>query len=438
MVRQKRQSGYTMITVMIALAVAAIAGAYELKKQTRIIDQDRAKATGLKIAQINNAIRKRIADEGKTTIPGVYLGVDWLHSTANCAGGLASKEYLPCNIDGNFFFNLQAVSTITNSAGAVAGSTNFGTIKTDTKARLDLANLAVLAANNENLHGDTPIAGTFYSYTIDAAGNIIASTTYSADLDQWLRTDGTNTMKATLNMGGNQIKNLAAATAGSACSGPGIAQENGALLGCVNNKWTKQGSDYWRDPVSTFAALPTTDPVGAVRETLDTGRIFTWNGGSWIAIAVDQNGNMTVPVGLWTQYMVDTNNPGYYVNPDGNNRLNSVDADFVHTYATIGADSTITPGWQAETGGCSPNGAQGRAAYTVASGWAYDGSPLACVNGVWKKVGGGGINMAGAYWAGAGSGSWQTCPQNYVVVGTHSSDYGWTVMLDAVQCAPLN
>jgi type II secretory pathway pseudopilin PulG len=75
-----------------------------------------------------------------------------------------------------------------------------------------------------------------------------------------------------------------------------VAADNiGAVMSCQNGQWERQ-SGYWKDPVSTFSALPTTgNNTGDVRLTTDTSRAFSWNGTSWIALAVDQNGNLSMP-----------------------------------------------------------------------------------------------------------------------------------------------
>ncbi len=44
------------------------------------------------------------------------------------------------------------------------------------------------------------------------------------------------------------------------------------------------GSPFWQDPVAAVASLPTTDPAGTVRLTLDTGTIYEWNGSSWNSV----------------------------------------------------------------------------------------------------------------------------------------------------------
>jgi hypothetical protein len=107
-----------------------------------------------------------------------------------------------------------------------------------------------------------------------------------------------NTMTTPILMSSVQTKDADCGAKGA------IAADNtGALLICVESasimKWRSPGSVYWKDPVSNFASLPTTgDDVGAVRMTIDTGRAFMWSGTIWSPLAVDQNGNLSVPGNL--------------------------------------------------------------------------------------------------------------------------------------------
>jgi prepilin-type N-terminal cleavage/methylation domain-containing protein len=77
------------------------------------------------------------------------------------------------------------------------------------------------------------------------------------------------------------------------------ADATGAVLSCQSGVWKRQGSGFWKDPVNSFtelAALPLTgNQRGDVRLTKDFGRAYSWNGSDWIALAVDNNGNLTVP-----------------------------------------------------------------------------------------------------------------------------------------------
>jgi hypothetical protein len=106
-----------------------------------------------------------------------------------------------------------------------------------------------------------------------------------------------NTMSTPLILG-------AVETPGAACANTGaLAQDGtGALVSCQSGTWTAVGGGHWRAPVSTFAALPSSgNQNGDVRLTLDTDRAFAWNGGSWAALAVNQNGNLHVPGHLYAE-----------------------------------------------------------------------------------------------------------------------------------------
>ena len=100
-----------------------------------------------------------------------------------------------------------------------------------------------------------------------------------------------NTMSTPLILGA--VENV-----GWSCTPGAISRDiNGSLLDCPSTgSWTEVGGGHWRAPVSTYAALPGTgNQNGDVRLTLDTDRAFAWNGSGWTALAVDQNGDLTVP-----------------------------------------------------------------------------------------------------------------------------------------------
>ena len=106
-----------------------------------------------------------------------------------------------------------------------------------------------------------------------------------------------NTMTTPIIMASVQSENAACSTQGS------FARDStGATLNCVTTStgllWKKAGSSYWRDPVATYSALPSGDPSGSVRITIDTGRAFMWSGSSWTPLAADQNGNLSIPGNL--------------------------------------------------------------------------------------------------------------------------------------------
>jgi len=107
-----------------------------------------------------------------------------------------------------------------------------------------------------------------------------------------------NQMNTPLNMRAQATENTSDAlcVVGDATTYGRIAVDGvGAVLSCQSGVWKRQGAGYWKDPVATYAALPGSgNNVGDVRLVTTLSRAFTWNGASWVGIAVDQNGNLTV------------------------------------------------------------------------------------------------------------------------------------------------
>ena len=79
---------------------------------------------------------------------------------------------------------------------------------------------------------------------------------------------------------------------------------SGHILSCQSGVWKRQGFGFWKDPVLNYADLPATgNTAGDVHMVTALNRAFTWNGSSWTALAVDQNGNYMVPGMLTTNLM---------------------------------------------------------------------------------------------------------------------------------------
>jgi hypothetical protein len=81
----------------------------------------------------------------------------------------------------------------------------------------------------------------------------------------------------------------------------------GRVLSCQSGVWKRQGSGSWENPVAAHADLPPGgNDAGDVRMVTELNRAFTWNGTDWVALAVDQNGNFSVP-GTLTAGLVQLN-----------------------------------------------------------------------------------------------------------------------------------
>lgn len=253
-----------------------------------------------------------------------------------------------------------------------------------------------------------------------------------------------NTMNTPLVMNSVQIVNDVCTTTGA------IARDtNGAILACQGGSWKPQGSAYWKDPVANYITLPASgDPIGAVRMVLDTGRAFMWTGGAWNALAVDQNGNLTVPgtltaaggrVVAWDSvgeggvlqlrgangtnvYLQSLNGKFRLVNHASNAEVFSVDQS-----GNVVASGRLTTneylqinGLAVEGAPCSPNGLVGRD---------VNGLLLSCQSGVWrggvKKLQGVMALVAGAIYLAATDGFLVVVP-NQVDWSYHSVWTGTT------------
>lgn len=157
----------------------------------------------------------------------------------------------------------------------------------------------------------------------------------------------------------------------------------GAVLSCQAGMWKRQGAGYWKDPVATYAALPASgNNLGDVRIVTGLSRAFTWNGSSWVGIAVDQNGNLTVP---------------------GTATINAMNGNLqVTAMAAEGA----------------PCVGEAR----IASSTTSSGMILSCQAGVWKKLSGNALNtVAGGTFSGSVSGGTWTL-NNVAVSGVMLSN----------------
>jgi len=177
-------------------------------------------------------------------------------------------------------------------------------------------------------------------------------------------------------------------TAGTACAVGAIARDpTGTILTCAaaSLKWVASGASC---SAVNYASLPLTgNTTGSLCTTTDFSRVYAWSGLSWLAVAVDQNGNMDVPGSLSAAGGVS------YIDASGNLTLNQSGATNV---------GYVNPGWAVETWGCAANGSIAKAAYDIADGWAWNGTPLFCKAGVWTHQSGGGVGGYAFYLPGYG------------------------------------
>lgn len=189
---------------------------------------------------------------------------------------------------------------------------------------------AELGADGAFSNTGTPgtLAGPSATWTVAnpvgaTAGIVAARNGYgSQGFAQFLRRDGSLPMTGSLNMGAGAITNLQSAVAGAACvtAGDLARGPSGEVLSCQSGAWNSQGSRFWRDPVANFASLPACAAGNAGETRVVMGyatapkqRLFSCDGTSWGATAVDNNGQMTAG-----KYMVnDVVTEGTACTPNG-------------------------------------------------------------------------------------------------------------------------
>jgi len=224
--RLKKQSGIIyLMGAMLGVTAATVQLANSIEyDQVERLDKE-AQVTGNQLAQYNNAVRMFVGENATSSTPSAKTGVDWLKDpscggpSSNPAGG-----FLPCGFPTRTSLGQTYSTTFTKTGGVLAAST---TISKPVLVELE-GYEAVLASKISATASATPgnISGvgadTFYDYSANPSVNI-ASSNASANpnfgtvrstastnpaFGAWLRTDGSNAMKADIDMDGHSLVNV--------------------------------------------------------------------------------------------------------------------------------------------------------------------------------------------------------------------------------------
>ena len=178
-------------------------------EKSRDFEVSEARVTGGLLYQYNNATRAWLSNNVGATYQ-VQKGSAWLKHKS-CSGGLSNIGYLPCEFPTSteaspIKFGTLALESLVSTSGsgqnivtAVTTTTTPFTL-TGGKLRSDLAGVATLVAAAGGLSSSTPVLmASDGRYGSDPATGIITMmASNNASNDAWLRTDGSNTMKANL------------------------------------------------------------------------------------------------------------------------------------------------------------------------------------------------------------------------------------------------
>jgi prepilin-type N-terminal cleavage/methylation domain-containing protein len=429
---RKNQHGVTLIEMIMVMALVAVATMLSFYEKQADLESARARQVGGLLYQYNNAVRARIA-KGDITTPQNNIGSAWLKNSS-CGGPFAvGKEYLPCDFpaaditDPISFGRLTLASAVTvtgtpptRKVQATTTSTPFilysqgkPTVRADLSGLASLSAAAALMSGYQSgSSGNSPLTATtdssYKSDPITAKMTMIASNT--ADSDVWLRTDGGNSMHATLNfdstdpsnrmiMGASRVQNLAGQVlhlgSGSALTpvttSSVVVDSDAEIMGSfrIRNILTVDGSATVNGDLrsnanitaggSIFASgnISTAGTVTATGQVNATGNINS-------AAAISAAGNVSAGGAVIGQLFYDSNNMGYYVDPHATSNINSLAANYIASNGRVRAAEFVEIGGIATVGwGCAPSGLMGRDA---------TGAILSCQNGIWR--GAGAINVS--------------------------------------------
>lgn len=451
----RNHHGFTLLELLLVIGLMSVMTMLTFYEKQTDFEQARARQVGGYLYQYNNAVRSALA-QGIVPSTTTKIGSAWLKNSS-CGGVLAvGSEFLPCDfpaattIDPIKFGRL-SLSTAVVVSGTAPNKKYLATTMTSpftlvgssgvAKLRADLAGIASLSAAAALTSGFQISAASGlspYTATTDSSyktdpltGVITIVASNTSDNDVWLRTDGGNKMHATLNFDGpnpvdrmivgasviqnfaGQVLRIGAGSGLAPVTGAGVVidsttevlgdfkvrrtmtVDNGVIVtGDVTASGTVRaganleanGSAIVQGNVSANGAVSAAGNVtagGAVvgqifYDSNNMGYYVDPNNTSVVNTMV-ASGNITANGALISPIFYDANNTGYYVDPHATSNLNSMYSNYIASNGRVRAAEYVEVGGVAgEGGGCAPNGLIGRSPA---------GAVLSCQNGVWKGAG---------------------------------------------------
>lgn len=436
---KNRQIGSTLIEVLLATVVmgSGLTAAYQWMSRSQ--EETNLTITAQHHKMVNDAATEYVRDNLATVMAGATATTPYKITVAMLiTGGKLPSGYSAVNnygqtqcvlvlepspntpviltvSEGGTALSDYQLAKVVNEVGASGGGIYASTPTQATGARgawkLDTTTTPKL----------TDFLGTNCSGTTAGAGHLATSTFYTSSSATSRYLYKSNDPGRYDQTAMTDALGLATKTTNAACDGVNekgrlAIDSNQQILVCQNvGGWMwKAQTAYLKDPVANYASLPAVNnTTGDYRKTLDTNRLFTWNGASWIAVGIDQNGNFTVPGTLSVNGSQIKGDGGTNTWIQQTGTLKVTDA--AGTYTDIAANDITASGRTTTSdmyltgtatagAACAPNGVVSRDA---------TGSPLFCASGTWKAPAAGlGTSCAwyGGGWQGDGTYHTVYCP----------------------------
>jgi hypothetical protein len=229
----KRQGGYTILTGLLAMLGLAAGGmgAYVWYAE-RAMRDNFAEIEGQALSQFAVGLRGFVADvqadpSRLPSNPYIVTGVNWLKPPT--CGGLERNPpegYVPCAFTGQTMGPQYTTRITRNALNNQVEARTYFTVPAfggDARSRSVLADKVVEAAlrqqslpangmfyeafANVPVEANAPIPPLFQASFPQVRGQVLLLVNNAPNNDLWLRTDGTNQMRANVNLGGFSIGN---------------------------------------------------------------------------------------------------------------------------------------------------------------------------------------------------------------------------------------
>ena len=390
----RKQAGVTLIELILVISLLSVMTLLSFYEKQSDLEQARARQVGGMLFQYNNAVRSALA-QGLVTANTTKHGTSWLKNLS-CGGPLpVNSEFLPCDfpsattLDPIKFGNLSLDTAIVVSGVApkrkVLATTVSSPFSLSSRlgvpiVRADLAGVASLSAAAALTSGFQAVASkglSPYTATTDASyssdpisAKITSIASNTAGNDVWLRTDGGNSMHASLNFDGANAADRTIVGASSIENFAGQMLKIGSGSGLMPTSSAGVVIDSTGEILGDFRVRKKL----YVEDTLSVEGDITANGN------VIAKGDISSEREITGQMFYDADDRAYYLDPDKVSNLNELSAATVTTTGRVKAGEYIEISGLASVGGiCTPDGLLAKD---------NTGSIIACKDGKWSAMGG--------------------------------------------------
>lgn len=369
------QRGVTLVEILAALGIvaASIAGVTYLVKEGQ--DASKAAATSEYMSAVVKAAESYIADNrtavlaGATAVQPYLIRVNELVAAGYLSGLSATNAYghsvcvlamepVPNRLqaivvaEGGTALDDATLGQISTGVGADGGaiySSNASLIQ-GMGGSWSIPAASFANANHAGLRCDGSV-GSVQLQPGRPAAALLSLGAFGAGAQDGLLHRNAVPGRPDLNTMNTPLILNSVQTSGQSCSRTGaLARDSsGGVMACVSGAWASAGNDsnlYWAAPANSVTALPVCNSANAsqVRSVgVAAPRPYVCSGGVWRAVAIDENGNMTVPGVVQAGSLSVTGNASVGGNATVSGRLTA--GEFIQVDGVVIPDSA-----------CSPNG----------------------------------------------------------------------------------